>query len=325
MHIALLVDIRSQFLAPTERPRLPVLERCIARCDPLASRSTRFQACLLDDFGMDPASAPLAAISLAGEDDSPGPDYWLRADPVSLQPTLHRIAGRCLHEGELDWSEAQALAAVLDPHLRADGCELRVKDPLRWYVRSAQQRIRTQPLPATLSPVDESLLPTGPDAARWQRTMTEAQMLFHATDLNAAREAGGRAPVNGIWCWGGGRIDAPPNRRYTQVISDDVLALGLARLSGAGATRPPADARGTFSTIRSTAGEMLIALSDGQSLSLDAFESNWLAPLVALIEEGVAERLDLRLLLGTRTEGRRITRKGLRRWWRRTRPFVAHA
>lgn len=326
MRIALLVDIRSEFLIPDMNARVPMLARCISRGDPLALASPRFDDFLLDDFGMRPDDAPLAAIGLAGEGDEPGPDYWLRADPVSLQPTLHRIAGRRLQAGELDWNDARTLAGVLDEHLRPEGCELRVKDPLRWYVRSPHQRMSTRPLSDSLVPLDEALMPTGPDAPRWQRIMTEAQMLFHATDLNTAREAAGLPLVNGIWCWGGGEIDAPPNRRYTDVFSDNVLALGLARLSAAGAVPLTADSAVALSQVRSLAsGEVLIAVSDRQLLKLDAFESNWLAPLVTLVEDGTAERLDMRLLMGTRAIGRRITRKSLRRWWRRSRPVVPHA
>lgn len=326
MHIALLADIRSEPVSPGAPPYLPVLARCVTRGDPLGFASPTFEGCLLDDFGIRPEEAPLAAIALAGEGDDPGSAYWLRADPVTLHPTLHRIAGRRLQPGELDWSEAQALAGALSEHLRADGCELTVKHPLRWYVRSPPQHLRTQPLSVTLNPLDETLMPTGPDAARWQRLMTEAQMLLHATDINTAREAAGRAPVNGIWCWGAGKIDALPLRRYTQVFCDDVVGLGLGRLSGATDVLKAEDAAATLAKSRPNgSGEILIAVSGAQSRSPEAFESNWLAPLVALVENGTALRLDLRLWLGPHTIGRRLTRKALRRWWRRTQSLARRA
>lgn len=326
MHIVLLVDIRTESLAPDANRRLPVVTRCVTRGDPIAVASDSFDHCLLGDFDMHPDDAPLAAIALAGEGDDPGADYWLRADPVSLQPTLHRIAGRRLQTGELDRNEAQTLARVLDEHLRTEGCELRVKDPLRWYVRAPIQRMRTRRLSDSLVPLDEGLMPTGPDAARWQRIMTEAQMLFHATDVNTAREAAGHALVSGIWCWGGGEIDVLPNHRYTDVFSNDVLALGLARLSKANAAPLDDDASSTLARVRNQAGSnVLIALSEQPRLKLDTLESDWLAPIVTLVEAGTVERLDMRLLLGTRTIGRTITRRLLRRWWRRNRPLAAHA
>jgi hypothetical protein len=326
MHIALLVDLGSDILAHDADARLPALERCLARGDPMAVRSPRFHECLLADHGVSVEDAPIAALSLAGEGDVPGADYWLRADPVSLQPTLHRLAGRALHPGELDWDEAHARAALIAPHLQEDGCELRVKDPLRWYVRCPPQRMRTHPLPSTSLPLEEDLLPSGPDAPYWQRTMTEAQMLLYASGLDDARAVEGRPPVNGIWCWGGGRIETPPVRRYTDVISDDVLALGLARLSGAGATPLPGDASAAIGLGDSTSNrEVLVAISAQAALSLPAFDSAWLAPMLAWVADGTAERIDLRLLLGDRPIGRSITRKALRRWWRRTRPLHAHA
>ena len=327
MRIALLVDIRCESPATDANRRFPVLERCMARGEPIEPASHRYQDCLLDDFGMKPGDAPIAALALAGKGGAPGSDYWLRADPVSLQPTLHRLAGRSLKAGELDWNEAQARAGAIASHLRTDGCELSVKHPVRWYIRCPPQRIRTSPLPTTLIPLDEALMPSGPDAAYWQRTMTEAQMLFHSADLDGARQASGHAPVNGIWCWGGGTIDTPPRQTYTDVISDDVLALGLARLSGASAALLPDDPPAMITGLRGAPERrVLIAISAAErELPLAALESNWLAPLASLVGTGLTDALEFRLLLGPRAIGGRITRKSLRRWWRRSRPLFAHA
>lgn len=326
MRIALVVDIRSEYHEADAKQRLPTLERCLARCDSIETASHGMQGCLLGDFGIMPDDAPLAALSLAGEGGDPGSNYWLRADPICLQPTLHRLAGRSMKADELDWHEARARAAVIAPHLYTDGCELRVEHPVRWYLRCPPQRIRTRPLPTALIPLDEALMPAGPDAGYWQRTMTEAQMLFHSADLDGAREASGRASVNGIWCWGGGSIDTPPSQTYTDVISDDVLALGLARLSGAVTAPLPDDAHAMIAELRDAPERrLLIAISADRDLPLATLESKWLAPLASLVGDGLADRLDLRLLLGSRGIGRRITRKSLRRWWRRTRPFIAHA
>lgn len=327
MKIDLLVELRPHDPHDGAEPRAPAIERCVARGEELPAAGASFAACLLQDFDVPTQDAPHAAIALAGEGDDPGTDYWLRADPVSLRPTLHRIAGGLLAPGDLDWSEARARCDVLAGHLREEGCELLVKHPQRWYLRcSVPQRLHTAPPPAQAALLDETLLPAGPDGPRWQRLMTEAQMLLHATDADGTREAAGRAPANGIWIWGGGtapRVKASP---YTDVYSADVLALGLARLSGARANALPAEPDGIAAAASGGPGtHVLIAIAADAAPDLATLDTRWVAPLLDWIARGKASELRLRLGTGAGMRGCRVTRSLLRRWWRRPRPLALHA
>jgi len=323
MRIDLLADARSAS-GTSDRPRaasrLPAIERCMARGESIPVAGPSYTDCLLDDFGLRADDAPFAAITLAGEGDDPGSSYWLRADPISLRPTMHRLTGGALPEGELDWSEARARAEVLDEHLRSEGCELVVKHPQRWYVRCpSPQRMRTVAPPHDSALLDETMLPAGPDAARWQRLMTEAQMLFHAADVDRDREARGRRPVNGIWIWGGGQTPHIAHAPYTAVYSDDVLALGLGRLSGAVTSPLPHDA-GELA-VATANDRVLVAIPDAREPQ--SLESNWVAPMTALVTTMQASELVLRLFRSTEAFGCKVTRALLRRWWRRARPLSA--
>lgn len=303
------------------------MEQCLARGETIEIPEPSFAESLLADFGMDPHDAPYAAMALTGEGDDPGNHYWLRADPVSLQATMHRLMGGLLPEGDLDWSEAHARADVLAPHLRDEGCELILKHPQRWYVRCpSPQQVHTVPPPRAMSMLDAASMPSGPDGPRWQRLMTEAQMLFHSADVDLARETDRRAPANGIWVWGGGRAPRIELRTYSSTYSDDVLALGLGRLSGATVhTLPDAASEFAASVTNDAARHVLVAISSASALDLQTLESKWVAPIVALVRAGQASEFRLRVFHSGRALGCRTTRSQLRRWWRRAHPLTDHA
>lgn len=323
MKIDLLVELRSDPGRPRAASRLPAIERCLARGEALPVAAASYVDCLLGDFGLRATDAAFAAITLAGEGVDPGDHYWLRADPISLQPTMRRLTGGALPAGELDWSEARARADVLAPHLRDEGCELVVEHPQRWYLRcSSEQQMRTVAPPHDNALLDETMLPSGADGPRWQRLMTEAQMLFHSAELDGSREAQGRRPVNGIWVWGGGRAPRISHAPYAVVYSDDVLALGLGRLSGAAALPLPKHADElAAATAQDAAHRVLVAIAGASDL--ESLESNWVQPMMALVTTAQASELVLRVFRSTEVFGCKVTRTLLRRWWRRARPLSA--
>jgi len=323
MKIDLLVDIRNDPDSPPATSRLPTIERCLARGEAVAVDASSFTDCLLCDFGISADDAPFAAIALAGEGDDPSHHYWLRADPVSLQATIHRLTGGALPDGELDWSEARARADVLAPHLRDDDCELIVKHPQRWYVRCASpQQVRTVAPPRDNALLEEAMMPGGPDGPSWQRLMTEAQMLFHSAEVDRDREAQGRRPVNGIWIWGGGLAPHIEQQPYGMVYSDDVLALGLGRLSSTTTSPLPKNAR-TLATgaPNDPSANVLIAISSASLADMHALETQWVAPLVSLVSADRTSELRLRVFRSSGVFGCTVTHALMRRWWRRARPL----
>ncbi|MCC6534156.1 MAG: hypothetical protein IT531_16530 [Burkholderiales bacterium] len=322
MKIDLLLDI-AQAASDTTAPRLPLLERLLARGDPAPIEADTMTTALLALFGLARQAAPLAALTLLGEGLDPGDAYWLRADPICLQATSTRIVFAPLPPGDLSAGEARSLARALAAHLAALGHTLIVAHPRRWYLRCASAReLDTSPAPTTRRVLLEDELPAGPDGPYWRRIMTEAQMLLHELDVNHAREAAGRLPANAIWLWGGGQVTQPHSPPYDAVYSDDPLALGLARWSGATALALPTNAA---DSIRGMNARAAVLIAPSGSSDPAATLSRWVEPLAAALANGRLESLRLLLLRPGRGVGRYLTRTHVRRWWRRSRPWFEYA
>lgn len=152
---------------------------------------------LLADLGCDAQPAPLAA-SGAGIDA--GSAWIARADPVSMIVGHDDVRlGGCVLD--LDDGERRQLVDLLARHFGADGLVFAAPRADAWFVSIATpQRVSTTSAEAVGDRTLRALLPSGPDAARWRRWLTEAQMLLH--DHALARRDG--RPVNGVWFSGGG-------------------------------------------------------------------------------------------------------------------------
>ena len=192
---------------------------------------------ILADLGCDAQPAPLAA-SGAGIDV--GRAWVARADPVAMTVGHDdvRLAGCVL---DLDDTERRQLVDLLATHFAADGLAFAAPRADAWFVSIATpQQVTTTAAEAVGDRALRALLPSGPDAARWRRWLTEAQMLLH--DHPLARRDG--LPVHGVWFSGGGVLPGPegiaafearaPGGRHGDVLR------GLARVARCTAGHPVA-------------------------------------------------------------------------------------
>ena len=146
--------------------------------------------------------------------------------------------------------------------------------------------------------------------------------------MNAAREASGKLAVTGVWPWGNGHMPAIARSRYTHACSDDPVVRGIARASGAESAALPVNAHGIanlpagVANLPPAASLLVVCATAGTPLAV--IERDWLDPLARQIEAGAIAELRLLLLGAGRSIARSITRRQLRRWWRRARP-LAHA
>lgn len=310
-------------------PGAPRLARILAR----ARRHPAVDSCadrlLFRLFGLEPGEAPpVAPVSLLGEGEDPGDHYWLRADPVQLeadQAQVFLVGNRFL---TLDAGEAARLAAELDLHLREEGCRLLAPHPLRWYLRlPGPAALRTHSPAAAVGRAIHDFQPAGADRARWQRVATELQMLLHASPVNAGREARGLPCANSLWLWGGGALPPPPPARWDGAWGGGALSHGLARLTGTPWALAPDSAGQWLAQVGP--GRHLVVLDGlgeaalyGDRASWEqaagALLQAWLEPLLAVLPDGGPTRLWLLPGAGLRLE---LTRRLLRRWWRRTPPL----
>ena len=94
------------------------------------------------------------------------------------------------------------IVARLDAHFAADGIAFVAAHRDRWYARMREPaQMTTRPTDAAIGGSLYANRPRGPDARRFERFANEMQMLLHAAPENAAREATGLAPCNGVWLW----------------------------------------------------------------------------------------------------------------------------
>ncbi|HQR10569.1 MAG TPA: hypothetical protein PLW68_04500 [Casimicrobiaceae bacterium] len=245
----------------------------------------------LDDFLVAPHGSATAALAALGAGHDPAASYVLRADPVSLVAGRNDVAlGARI--GDLDVGESEAMMATLNAHFGGDGLVFRSPRPDAWFVQmDVAPDLATTPSSAVRGAI-HSHLPTGPDAPKWRRWLSEMQMLLHGHPANAARAARGRVPVNGVWISGGGRLtdtpDMPGARMFAGIGSIGDVARGLARRQRSAAPEPPPH----FPALqgRTDAVVVLPRVDRGAFGELDRL---WLAPAVVALERGALDELAL--------------------------------
>lgn len=234
---------------------------------------------------------PVAALTAAIDGLPAESGWWLRADPVHLQ--LQRNHTRLLAAPALplETQESSALAASLNAHFAEEGLELLTPHPQRWYFRLEESPGLAAAVRSALAgrPLPSNAL-GGARASHWHRVLTEAQMLLHEHPVNQAREARGLPPVNSLLLWGAGRKPAVPGRHFSQIWSDDPLAIALAVQAGAEHQNAPASAALWFGQRPGTDDQHLVILdrahlglryegADAWLRALTALDERWFSPL----------------------------------------------
>lgn len=276
--------------------------------------------CQLFDVTLRPdADVPVASLSYLLDHGAAPPGYCLRADPVHAvadRDVLRLLDPRTL---SITPAEAQGLVMTLNAHFAPDGLQFSAPQPQRWYLNlPADPSLRTHPLAGALGASLHDYLPFGADGKRWRGVLNEIQMLLHEHPVNNAREARGELPINSVWFWGGGPLPALAQKKWAQVWSDDVVALGLAKLSQVPRTGAPANTRAWLNAAM-TPGDHLLVLPATTHAELAGMDTDWFAPLYDALKSRRLQRLTLHLLPGV---AQRIDTAAVGRWWVRRRPLA---
>jgi len=176
------------------------------------------------------ATAPYAVAALAGHAPAPDQCLW-HADPVHLELARDHVALTPLTAPPPD-DDASALVAAANALAADVGAEfVRIGD--RWFLRTKRPwELDAKSLAAALGEPLHTVLPTGRDAAVWNRLLTEIQMTWHAHPVNEAREARGEATVNSVWLHGGGRWAPLERPAFDAVLADEPEWRGAAQAAG---------------------------------------------------------------------------------------------
>ena len=312
-------------------PRPVALDRLLSRCTVQSATGRDLGTTLAGLFGLQGGSVdalPVASLTyLSDTGVSPG-GYMLRADPVHLRADQSSL--RLFDSGSfnLTQQEADELVAAFNGFYAERGWRLEAPRPQRWYLSlPADPGITTRAIGDVVGQSIDACLPQGDTAADWHALLNEIQMLFHAHPVNEAREQCGEPAINSLWFWGGGVLPTEVKTTATRVVTDQPLAMGLARQ--AGITRLDIPANGD---------ELLAIAADGRSLvvndvlesltqygdienwvdTLQQLEQHWFAPLLAAVKSGVLDSLEILPCNGQRYL---TSRKQQRAFWKRSRHF----
>jgi hypothetical protein len=289
-------------------------------------------AALLDALEA-PAATPIAPLAALGADIDANDDYVIAADPVLFAADRDDLV-LVQRVDDLTDTESDALIDLLNRHFEADGLQFVAARPDAWFTRCARvPAIATTPFDAALLHGIFPFLPTGADAGTWQRWQNEIGMLAHEHPVNDARQAAGRAPVTGIWFWGGGTLaDAnalrPANVRATPGRVGD-LARGIAYRSGGFAkslasSDTLAQLLGNVDATsrEGTAVHVVVTDSIGRDDGPARLDAGWLAPALHALDRRRLTRVTLiadghgaavRWTAGAPTLWQRVTARGRRK------------
>lgn len=301
--------------------RLPALEALLARGERRCDQPTDGPRRLLQLCAVAAApqrELPLGPLCALGDGLAAGEGYWLCAEPVHLVADQDKVylAARAATLS-VTAEEAAALSTEFNALFRDDGWQLFAPVPTRWYLRLPQALQITTHAPDHAMGWDmRPKLPHGADALRLLAALNEIQMLFHASSVNARRNAAGRPAINSLWLWGGAAMPAVVTP-WQQVQGDDCLLRGLA--ARAGIPCGTADAAATW---LAGTGDGLVWF-DAAGDELARLEQNWFVPLLAALRSGGLAQLDIHL---TQTPcSIHLEPRAARRWWRRSRPLAVFA
>jgi hypothetical protein len=307
---------------------LPGLSQLLARADrPLrvaAGDTLEEMACWALDLPRAGAGrVPAGALSRHAVMDDAAGKVWLRADPVHLRPDMGKLILFPPASLDLSFDEAARITEWLNAHEHFPGPRLEPLSARCWCAA-----LDSEPDMATVSPSVAhghdamAHLPTGPAAAMWHGRMNEVQMLLHACPVNTERERAGQPAVNSVWFWGAGELPAPAAVGFDGVCGDDELLRGAARWAGLRGEALPAAPAPWCAACQ---GRWLLGLDalDGPARAADPdawrgalveLDREWFQPLAAAFSAGTLHRLVLCVGGGV---GMQVSRRGLRRWWRR--------
>ncbi|MGB2818823.1 MAG: hypothetical protein WBC37_16545, partial [Burkholderiaceae bacterium] len=163
------------------------------------------------------ATAPYAHAALAG--GVPTPAVVWHADPVHVELARDHLMVTPLTRPPTD-DEADALIDAANAlTAEMDARVLRVAD--RWFLHAERPwDLRADPLSAAVGQPLPTALPTGADARRWNRLLTEIQMTWHMHPVNEAREARGEPTINSLWLHGGGAWSPLARGAFASVLAD---------------------------------------------------------------------------------------------------------
>ena len=295
------------------RLRVPLLEQLLARADGWAPvsdwRAEAFRVIAPQAACMPAvAAAALYADRAAVETGAVDAAWVCVATPVHYVAEMSSV--RLSQDGMLSLTRAGAdsLAADFNRVWKGSGIHMTAGRSAQLFCSfDREMQVVTRDPEDVLGRHIEEFLPAGADSGRLQQLISETEMWLFEHDANRARTRLGAPVVNGLWFWGGGAPIASLPNVQGWAAGDDLFFNAFSGRPGA--ERVPRDEK-------FPSGVVAAACAPG-SESWQALESRWLRPALIELRAGRIERLQLSAADRSFT----LTARGLRRIWRRRKPW----
>ena len=306
---------------------LTELELLLARAQRQRGGPMSDEQQLFSLFGITTAAGdwPVAAVTRLADTGERDSSYWLRADPVHMQPNRDQVVMFGNRQLNVSREEMAQLRDEFNRLFAEDGLTLETPVSNRWYLRvELQPRLTTTPLHEVLGHNIDPHLPHGADALHWHKLLSEVQMLFHGSSVNQQRRQRRQPEINSLWLWGGGVLPVTGVVQWQQIWSNEVLSRGLARLAQVAESTLPATAEEWLEQATES-GYHLVIIDGARHLEelvewwefVQSLNESWFAPLLTALKRGDLNTITL-ISDGQRFE---LNRKQLGRWWKRRRSF----
>lgn len=311
--------------------KIPILEKWLSRG--LIEKSKHQNDIVFSELGLSvekDQDKHCAALSLLAENnveiDITTESYWLRADPVNLQPDLDTALLSAHEELALTQDEANKLVEHINKHFIEEAWEIYAFAPHRWYLRlETPADLKTSPLANVLGEDINRFMPMGDDANYWFKITNEIQMLLHGSNVNFERESKNMWTANSIWLWGGGCLpDNNLNSSYDKIITNSILYSGIGYHCGFDVL--PLDDDFSNNITKGNNFVVLDMLSEHVQhrdlytfvQKLNQLEELFLTYSNDLLLSGKIEKIKILSDAGTTIT---VTKRSLHRWWKRTKYF----
>jgi hypothetical protein len=290
---------RFSGLKSTEQ-RSALLERLLARADATVAASD-WRAEAFRIIAPPAAAMPsIAATALYADRGAVDAAWVCLATPVGYLAEMTRV--RLPADGMLSLtaSAAEALAADFNRVWQGAGIRLTAAKSAQLFCLFDRPLDVTTRDPRELlgQPIEE-YLPSGEDAARLRLLISETEMWLFEHGVNGTRADAGLPVVNGLWFWGGGTALAELPKVDGWVGGDDVFFNAFGAREEAG-----------------TGSGVVVAGVPGSDRWQDT-ELRWLQPAIGQLRAGRLSKLEMSAENSRFT----LTARGLRRIWRRSRPW----
>jgi hypothetical protein len=312
--------------------RTHALEALLCRAETRAIQTTSYYQWLGDAFGLDKLA--VAPITLKADGHEAEENYWLRADPVHLRIQRDEMFLFDAQAAPLNQTEADALCATLNLHFERDGLQFVAAAPDRWYIKLASEpALTTAMLDQASGNSIDALMPTGAESPLWRQRMNEVQMLLFENPVNIGRESRRELPINSVWFWGGGVMPQTIRSDYTQVISDEIFARGLAQaarmdvqsLSPNNMKLPSHGSSRKLILINKLHNTMLYGDLAKWREAHQQLDAEYFTPLLAALKSGAINSLTIIDPNPYKPREFVITKNSLRKFWRRSKPIGTYA